>query len=488
MLTPAPYLTGRLGRPGCRPPLPRRRLRRRALAAALLLSVALSVADAAGARAASVLYIRGGGSGHGIGMSQYGAYGYALHGLGYPAILAHYYTGTALGQVNPARIVRVLLATGTASFTGATAAASGGASGSPSETITLRATSTYTVGLAAGGRLQILGAGGAPVGPPVSATLTVTGAGPLQVPGLGAYRGSLQFRPDTRGGVETVDSVGLDDYLRGVVAEEMPSSWAAQALDAQAVAARTYAITTTLGASGYDLYSDTRSQMYGGVRAESTAGDAAVAATSGQVVTYGGRPVVTYFFTSSGGYTENIENVWTGSTPEPWLTGVPDPYDGGANDPYHRWTQQLSLAAASAKLGALVRGSLLGIAVTAHGASPRILQASVVGTRGVGPVTGAALQSIFGLATTDAAFITVSTTAAGGSLRASIFPASTAGSVWVQMLGAAGAWQNVHQLPLSVAASQARSVAAGSITATGLTPGRYRIVAGGLNGPTVTVF
>ncbi len=445
----------------------------------------LSVAGAAQARAAGVLYIRGGGSGHGIGMSQYGAYGYALRGLGYPAILAHYYTGTALGQVDPARIIRVQLATGTASFTGATGASA--ASAGASATVTLRATSTYTVALVAGGRLQIAGAGGAPAGPPLTAPLIVTGPMPLQIPGLGSYRGSLQFRPDGQGGVETVDVVGLDDYVRGVVADEMPSSWASQALDAQAVAARTYAITTTIGATGYDLYSDTRSQMYGGVRAETAATDGAVAATSGQVVTYGGRPVVTYFFTSSGGYTENVENVWPGSTPEPWLKGVTDPYDGAGNDPYHRWSQQLSLPAATVKLGSLVRGRLLGIAVTGHGASPRILQASVVGTRGLTPVTGAALQSIFGLATTNAAFVTIATAGARGSLRGSIFPASTAGSVSVQMLGAAGAWQNVRRLALSVVASQARSAGAGSITAAGLAPGRYRILAAGLSGPTVTV-
>jgi len=340
---------------------------------------------------------------------------------------------------------------------------------------------------AAGGRLQIVGAGGVSVGAPVPSPLTVTGPVPLQVPGLGAYRGSLQFRPDGRGGVETVDAVALDDYVRGVVASEMPSGWAAQALDAQAVAARTYAITTAIGATGYDLYDDSRSQMYGGVHAETAATDSAVAATSGQVVTYRGRPVVTYFFTSSGGHTESIENVWAGSTPEPWLTGVPDPYDGAGNDPYHRWSQQLSLTAASAKLGSLVRGTLLGIAVTAHGSSPRILQASVVGTRGASPVTGAALQSIFGLATTNAAFATVSTTGTRGALRATIFPASIASSVSIQMLGAAGAWRSVHRLALRVAASQARSAAAGSISATGLVPGRYRILAGGLSGPTVTV-
>ncbi len=110
--------------------------------------MALSIAGAPAARAAGVLYIRGGGAGHGIGMSQYGAYGYALRGLGYPAILAHYYTGTALGQVNPNRIVRVLLATGAASFTGATAATS---PTSPTSATALHLTTTYTVIAASGG-------------------------------------------------------------------------------------------------------------------------------------------------------------------------------------------------------------------------------------------------------------------------------------------------------------------------------------------------
>ena len=115
--------------------------------------------------------------------------------------------------------------------------------------------------------------------------------------------------------MQTVNAVGLDDYVRGVVAAEMPSSWAAAALEAQAVAARTYAITTDVGGNGYDLYPDTRSQMYGGVEAETPATDAAVAATGGQIVTYDGKPAVTYFFASSGGHTESIQNVWAGATP-----------------------------------------------------------------------------------------------------------------------------------------------------------------------------
>ena len=87
-----------------------------------------------------------------------------------------------------------------------------------------------------------------------------------------------------------MEAVGLDDYVRGVISAEMPSGWSPQALDVQAVAARTYAITTDVSGSNFDLYPDTRSQMYRGVAAETPSTDAAVAATRGQVVTYAGRP------------------------------------------------------------------------------------------------------------------------------------------------------------------------------------------------------
>ena len=147
--------------------------------------------------------------------------------------------------------------------------------------------------------------------------------------------------------MQTVNAVPLDDYVEGVVPAEMPSSWAPQALEAQAVAARTYAITTSVQGSGFSLYDDTRSQMYGGVGVETAATNAAVQATSGEVVTYSDHPVVTYFFSSSGGYTESIQNVWSGASPEPWLTGVPDPYDGVAGNPYHHWSYKMSVAAAT---------------------------------------------------------------------------------------------------------------------------------------------
>ncbi len=119
----------------------------------------------------------------------------------------------------------------------------------------------------------------------------------------------------------------LEDYLRGVVPAESPAVWPAAALQAQAIAARTYAITTNVGGNGFTQYPDTRSQMYRGVIAEKPTSDDAVKATRGQIVTYAGKPVVTYFFSTSGGQTENVENAFRGAKPQPWLKSVDDPFD-----------------------------------------------------------------------------------------------------------------------------------------------------------------
>ena len=159
------------------------------------------------------LFIRGAGYGHGIGMSQYGAYGYALHGKGYRFILGHYYTGTSLGHVDPRRIVTVLLPTGGAAFSGATRAGAR----------KLKPSVTYDVHALANGKLSLVnGTNGKLLGK-FAAPLKATGRTPLTVPGLGTYRGSLEFIPDGAGHVETIDAIGLDDYVRGVVAAEMLS-------------------------------------------------------------------------------------------------------------------------------------------------------------------------------------------------------------------------------------------------------------------------
>jgi stage II sporulation protein D len=165
--------------------------------------------------------------------------------------------------------------------------------------------------------------------------------------------------------------------------------------------------------------------MYRGVAAERPSTDAAVAATAGQVVTYNGQPVTTYFFSTSGGKTENIENSFVGAAPQPWLKGVDDPYDGVA--PRHRWTPiTLTRKQAQAKLRGLVHGTFKRITVLQRGVSPRIVRAQIVGTKGTTPVTGPQLRARFGLYDTWAYFTTVSTTATRAPLAPPTPPAPAA--------------------------------------------------------------
>jgi SpoIID/LytB domain protein len=268
----------------------------------LLTGVLVALALSATPATASTLVIEGAGDGHGVGMSQDGALGYAQHGWTDAAILAHYYTGTTLGPAPANSVIKVL-------------------------------------------------------------------------------EGSR------------VVAVPLERYVRGVVAAEMPASWPLAALEAQAIASRTYALTDDAGGSRFDVYSDTRSQVYDGKAAETATSNAAVAATAGQIVLYQGKPAATYYFASSGGMTEDNENSFLGSTPEPWLRSVPDAYETSASS----WKLSLSFAGAAARLRGLVKGSFRGIEVLKRGVSPRIVAAEVLGSRGNSPVSGPELAGRLGL-------------------------------------------------------------------------------------------
>jgi stage II sporulation protein D len=200
-----------------------------------------------------------------------------------------------------------------------------------------------------------------------------------------------------------VRKVPLERYVRGVVSAEVSPSWPLAALEAQAVASRTYALTAHAGGSKFDVYADTRSQVYRGMAAQTPQTDTAVAATAGQIVTYAGSPAITYFFASSGGRTENVENAFGGSEPQPWLRGVADQYERGDE---HTWKAALSFASAAAKLRGLVRGRFEGIEVTKRGFSPRIVTAYVLGSRGRTAVSGGQLAARLGLFSTWAYFST----------------------------------------------------------------------------------
>jgi stage II sporulation protein D len=426
--------------------------------------------------------IRGAGFGHGVGMSQYGAYGFALNGATYDAILRHYYTGTELGSADPDETVRVLVQStaGSASFSGADRAG----------TRRIDAGRTYLVRRHGAGQVDLLSASGRRIAT-FSAPLQVDGpSGVLRLGGVGSYRGMLEFRPGTFSGLNSINAIGLEAYVAGVVSRESPASWPLEALKAQAVAARTYAITTSKAGPGFDQYPDTRSQVYGGVAAETAATNRAVADTRGQVVTYEGEPVTTFFFSTSGGRTEDVENTPLGDESLPWLRSVDDPYDDVS--PKHRWGPiRMTLSQAQAKLGGLVKGRLKGVEVLQRGSSPRIVAADVVGTGGRTRVDGATLRARFGLFDSWAYFTSIATrkvppggdvrTTAGprpvAALTGAVVPARRGAEVQIQLREGA-TWRTVASTIVR-RGGQYRAAVAG--------PGTYRAIFAGDAGPAVRV-
>lgn len=199
----------------------------------------------------------------------------------------------------------------------------------------------------AAGPLEIVALGtnqsapGNPTGEQVSPT--VGGALPenFLIYGGARYRGSFRVLRDGSGQLTLVNILPLEEYLLGVVPREMPADWPLEALKAQAVAARTYAMyhIATGGYGEYDVRNTTDSQVYGGYSAEDPRSTAAVQATAGEVAVYGGALINAYFFSSSGGCTEANENVWSGSA-LPYLRAVPD-YD--QDSPWFSWHLSLTM-------------------------------------------------------------------------------------------------------------------------------------------------
>jgi stage II sporulation protein D len=352
---------------------------------ATIVLAAMVGASCAAATADASWTVKGHGFGHGVGLSQYGAYGYAEHGVGYKKILSHYYTGTELSQESGR--VRVLLGeSGSVEFTGA----SKGCGKS------LEKRSKYTFAVTGGG-VELLDSHGNKV-----AACGDEGAASsnLRISGYGSYRGNLVAHEDG-GQLLVINSLSSEDYVRGVVANESPSSWPADALRAQAVVARTYGLATSLSGT-FDQYADTRSQVYGGKDSETKATNQAVDDTAKQIVTYKGDIAVTYYFSTSGGQTEDSEYGFAGGEAIPYLRSVDDPYDDLS--PVHNWTETYSDDDMETKLRGLFAGKLKEINVVQTGASPRIVKARVIGSTDSTTVTGDLLRERLGLMSTWARF------------------------------------------------------------------------------------
>ncbi len=354
------------------------------------------------------LTVRGHGFGHGHGMSQYGAQGAAKQGLGYRQIVSFYYPGTSWSTVSGE--LRVLITSDTTSDVVVARVAgltvqdlgNGRTYPLPSPTgvtrwrITVGANHASVVDYLTGGwhRWKTLAGDGQFAGP-----------GPLTLytpSGTRTYRGALRAASPSSGSAsrDTVNVLSMDEYLRGVVPEEMPASWMPDAVEAQAVAARTYATwSRSQYPHRYYQICDTSScQVYGGVGAEDARSNAAVTATARQILTYGGNPAFTQFSASSGG--------WTSAGSVPYLAAKADPYDAYSGNPVHDWS--LSLAASQVEKAYPAIGTLRRIHVTrrdGHGQwDGRVWTLVLDGTRSSVTVSGDSFRAAFGLRTSWFAF------------------------------------------------------------------------------------
>jgi stage II sporulation protein D len=303
---------------------------------------ALAAAVGAGsASATTVLVVKGRGWGHGVGMSQWGAEGYAERGRTWQQILAHYYPGTSLAAAPVSRL-RVLLGSALQAEIGCAGGikvsdASGQGWRLPPDTYTFGNGLKLPVGhkrvrmkhpLRRSSPFRVIAVKRALRSPLVfdcpTAPLTSNGR---------PYHGLVVVRRVGKR-LSIVNSLPLDDYVRGVVAGEMPHRWRIAALAAQAVASRSYALATLKPSRRFDLYSDTRSQVYGGIAYETPQTNEAVRRTAGRVLTWNGHVASTYFFSTSGGRTADVREVWGGGG-MPYLRSVADPYD--VQSPHHVW-------------------------------------------------------------------------------------------------------------------------------------------------------
>jgi len=297
---------------------------------------ALTLALVAAGAVQAAFVFKGGGWGHGVGMAQWGAYGFAKNGWTYDRILAHYYQGTTLGQA-PVKRIRILLAAGRGSVQISSASPfvavdSQGKVELPAGTITLGNDLALTVD----GKRRVL----------ESPVRFERGKAPLRFEH--EYRGALVVHREG-GSLAVVNDVKLEHYVYAVVAHEMPASWDPEALKVQAVAARTYAIVSRKTGTYYDFEHNPVAQAYDGIEEENERTSAAVDATEGQIVLYDGKPAWTFYSSSSGGRTATLAEAFGGGAEDlPYLVSVDDPYD--TLSPNHRWSVRFTAEELAAKL------------------------------------------------------------------------------------------------------------------------------------------
>lgn len=220
------------------------------------------------------------------------------------------------------------------------------------------------------------------------------------------YRGKLHINyRKNKAKLTTVNEVMLEDYLYGVVPNEMSPSWPIEALKAQAVAARTFVLHDLKkhALEGYDVCATTHCQVYRGQQKEHARTNEAVNTTQGEYLAHNGKAILSLFHAGGGGYTENSENVW--GQKEPYLRGVLD-YDKDS------WEVKTTLGKLSSALQSrgksvgkirTIKLSKLGkqpVQTSDRGVSGRVRTMTIEGDRGSVQVDGTAVRSMLGLKST----------------------------------------------------------------------------------------
>lgn len=401
---------------------PRRPRRLTRVAGALLAAGSLLVTGALAAPSAEAspavkpsggkFVIKGSGYGHGHGMSQYGAYGAAEKGLSWKQILDFYYPRTTLKEMSSATTLKVWVTADNDNNLRVLPAAGLKVYDSNDHSLVLPTGSKYrswrVKRSGSGYRLSWKSASGTyttyktPLDTSTWRFSTTAKIVKVRMPdgSTREYRGTMQAVK--RGsGLRTVNKVKLEDYVRGVVPAEMPTSWAIDAVRAQAVAARSYAIRTRdfSSYSGYDICDTTACQVYrgkastsaGGTRTvrETSRGTAATKATAGTIVTYGGKVALTQFASSNGGAMS--------SGGFPYLAEKDDPYDGVVRS--QAWSRTITAKAVGRAYPSV--GTVKELKITKRDGSGRwggrVVTIKVVGSKKTLSVRGSAFQSKFGM-------------------------------------------------------------------------------------------
>ena len=379
----------------------------------------------------ATLRLQGLGYGHGHGMSQFGAAGAAVKGLSAAQILDFYYPGTTLGSVSTATRLRVRLIGRTRSVAGLPDVRVRAVTGLfvsdgtrvlelPSKIGTATITG-WRARLDAKGLMSLYGIHGSassalkgwtglatslrftrttgaafttpPAAPSASRVSVYDSAGKLRT-----YRGTIEASRSSDGAkLDAVSDVRVDDYVRSVVSAELPGGWLAAAYQAQAVAARSYALYKQQHASSsarWDLVDSTADQVYLGFTGETSPESASAAATAGQYLAYGGRAAFTQYGSADGG--------WTSAGSQPYLPAKADPYDGvltGTANWGHAWSTTVpatTIQKAWPAVGTLA--TVEAVDRDGHGSwGGRTTDVRIKGSKGSVTVSGTSFRSALGL-------------------------------------------------------------------------------------------